>query len=100
MRNVWIVKPGEITNRGHGITVIDEVSELNQIMRKESQHQNGVQKTFIVQLYIDRPFLYHKRKFDIRHFLLITHVHGLMRAYWYKEGYIRTSSYEFDIEDF
>lgn len=34
MRNVWIVKPGEITNRGHGITVIDEVSELNQIMRK------------------------------------------------------------------
>lgn len=23
MRNVWIVKPGELTNRGNGITVID-----------------------------------------------------------------------------
>jgi hypothetical protein len=23
MRNIWIVKPGELTNRGHGITVID-----------------------------------------------------------------------------
>ena len=23
-----------------------------------------------------------------------------MRAYWYKEGYIRTTSYEFDIENF
>jgi hypothetical protein len=25
MRNIWIVKPGELTNRGNGITVIDEV---------------------------------------------------------------------------
>lgn len=25
MRNVWIVKPGQLTNRGNGITVIDEV---------------------------------------------------------------------------
>lgn len=24
-KNVWIVKPGEISNRGNGITVIDEV---------------------------------------------------------------------------
>jgi hypothetical protein len=23
--NIWIVKPGEVTNRGNGITVIDEV---------------------------------------------------------------------------
>jgi hypothetical protein len=23
MRNIWIVKPGENTNRGNGITVID-----------------------------------------------------------------------------
>jgi hypothetical protein len=32
--------------------------------------------------------------------MLITHIHGLMRAYWFKEGYIRTSSYEFDIHNF
>jgi hypothetical protein len=25
MRNIWIVKPGELTNRGNGITVIDEI---------------------------------------------------------------------------
>lgn len=25
VRNIWIVKPGELTNRGNGITVIDEV---------------------------------------------------------------------------
>ena len=100
MRNVWIVKPGELTNRGNGITVIDEVYELNHIMKREAQHENGLEKTFILQLYIDQPMLYQKRKFDIRHFMLVTHINGLMRAYWYREGYLRTSSYEFDILNF
>lgn len=34
MRNVWIVKPGQLTNRGHGITVIDEIYELNSIIKR------------------------------------------------------------------
>jgi len=33
MRNIWIVKPGELTNRGNGITVIDEVYELDAIIK-------------------------------------------------------------------
>ena len=53
-----------------------------------------------MQLYLDRPMLYQKRKFDIRHYILITHINGLMRAYWFHEGYLRTSSFEFDIENF
>lgn len=28
---------------------------------------------------------------------MISRLHGVMRAYWFGEGYIRTSSYEFDI---
>ncbi len=39
--------------------------------------------------------LYYKRKFDIRHYMLITCVNGIFKAYWYEEGYIRTSSSEF-----
>jgi hypothetical protein len=27
-RNIWIVKPGEISNRGNGITVCDELIEI------------------------------------------------------------------------
>ena len=27
-------------------------------------------------------------------------MYGVMRAYWYLDGYIRTSSYEFDIDNF
>jgi tubulin polyglutamylase TTLL1/tubulin monoglycylase TTLL3/8 len=43
--------------------------------------------------------LYKNRKFDIRHYMMLSRLHGRMRAYWYSEGYIRTSSEEFDIEE-
>lgn len=52
-------------------------------------------RTYIIQEYISHPLLYKKRKFDIRCFMLVTSVGGLMRGYWYTEGYIRTSSREF-----
>lgn len=51
-------------------------------------------------MYIDRPMLYNNRKFDIRHYMLITNIYGVTRAYWYAQGYIRTSSYEFNINNF
>ena len=31
--------------------------------------------------------------------MMISRLHGMMRAYWFGEGYIRTSSYAYDIED-
>jgi len=43
--------------------------------------------------------LYNKRKFDIRCFFLITQINNVMRAYWYEEGYLRTSCEEFDLKD-
>lgn len=53
-----------------------------------------------MQLYLDRPLLYNRRKFDLRHYMLITNLFGVTRGYWYSEGYVRTSSYEFDIFNF
>lgn len=82
-RNIWIVKPGEISNRGNGITVIDELYELNKILKSKDKHPNGNDKTYIVQAYLDRPLLYHRRKFDLRHYMLITTLYGRMKAYWY-----------------
>ena len=31
--------------------------------------------------------------------MIITRLHGLMRAYWYGEGYVRTASCGFDLDD-
>ena len=38
------------------------------------------------------PFLYYKRKFDIRCYVVVTSVNDIIKGYWYEEGYIRTSS--------
>ncbi|CAD8212586.1 unnamed protein product [Paramecium octaurelia] len=91
--NLWIIKPGELTNRGNGITVCNDLNEINKIISEEIQE--GRQRTYIVQQYIDNPFLYNKRKFDIRCYMLLTSQNGIFKGYWYQEGYIRTSSKEF-----
>lgn len=49
----------------------------------------------ILQKYIDNPLLYQRRKFDIRCFSLVTSVNGIIKAYFYRDGYIRTSSKEY-----
>lgn len=43
--------------------------------------------------------LYNKRKFDIRCFILYTSQNGIDKAYWYEEGYIRTSSQIFNTKN-
>ena len=42
--------------------------------------------------------LFKNRKFDIRHYLLLTCFNGIFKAYWYPEGYIRTSSSTFTLK--
>lgn len=99
IKNIWIIKPGENTNRGHGIRVASEISEIEQILNSGEKHVNGSHKTYIVQQYMDRPLLYNKRKFDIRCYMLITSINGYMKGYWYPDGYIRTCSKEFNLKN-
>ena len=94
---VWIVKPGENSNRGKGITVHSEWEGLRRWVAGEIGGENNPRKTLIVQKYISRPLLYHRRKFDIRCYILITTVNGRLKGYWYNDGYIRTSSEEYEI---
>ena len=69
------------------------------LIKKREKHNNGQVKTYIIQSYINKPFLYNGRKFDIRHYMLLTSVNGSIKAYWYKEGYLRTSSEKYDLDD-
>ena len=34
-KNIWIVKPGEETNRGYGITVCETMKEIEEIITKK-----------------------------------------------------------------
>jgi len=86
---MWIIKPGENSNRGCGIWVSKKIENIKKYIEKE--HQKHPEKTFIVQKYIN-PFLFHRRKFDIRCFALVTATPSIT-AYFYPTGYIRTSSF-------
>ena len=79
---VWILKPGEHSNRGHGISLV-LAKEIYPRIQKCRNHANGSPKTYIIQKYIERPLLYKGRKFDIRHFMIITCLHGQLRAYFH-----------------
>lgn len=89
---IWIIKPGENSNRGDGICL----AKTSDVLMKINQ---GQRQTYVIQSYIEKPLLYNGRKFDIRHFILISSINGNIKAYWYKEGYIRTSSQFFGLEN-
>ncbi|KRX00299.1 hypothetical protein PPERSA_10798 [Pseudocohnilembus persalinus] len=98
LRNIWIIKPGETTNQGHGITVHQELANIESIIKNQSTFK-GKPRTWIIQQYIDNPLLFNKRKFDIRCYMLITSVNGILKGYWYEDGYLRTSCKEFSLKN-
>ena len=49
--------------------------------------------TFVIQKYIERPLLFYERKFDLRVFVLYTHLHDL---FVFTEAYVRLSSLPYD----
>ena len=94
-KTTWIIKPGENSNRGNGIIICDSLSQIQSELKNNPYPETG-EHTFIIQKYIDKPFLVHKRKFDIRLYTLVTSINGILQCYFYQEGYIRTSSKDYN----
>ena len=94
-KNVWIIKPGENTNRGNGISVEKSFGEIKSLIKYGASDRH----TYIIQKYIEKPLLINKRKFDIRVFALMTSVNGYIKGYYYEDGYLRTSCKEFTLKN-
>ena len=90
---MWIIKPGENTNRGTGIQVSRDINHIKSIVNQSQVY--GKKRSYIVQKYIEKPFLYKNRKFDIRTYSLTTTTNGNLQGYWYSDGYLRTCSREY-----
>lgn len=101
----WIIKPGEDANRGHGIKVLNSLDRIKHTIASDFVSGPKQYRTVIIQRYIERPFLVHRRKFDIRVFAVLTYIsnfergEGTLRGWFYEEGYIRTSCKEFSLND-
>ena len=94
-RNIWIIKPGENSNRGNGIKVESELSKIKSL----THTYTASDRTMILQKYIDNPLLYQRRKFDVRCFSLVTCINGVIKGYFYRDGYMRTASREYSLHN-
>ena len=72
---------------------------MEDIKNRITKIKNNKNKSLIVQQYITNPLLYHGRKFDIRTYMLVSVNNQKIRGYWYQDGYVRTSSYLWSLED-
>ena len=123
-KNLWILKPTGF-NRGRGVSVVDSLKKFDSLMALYSNDPSAVLigkgfigpkkqiididpslktthldacnvRSFVIQKYIERPLLIYQRKFDIRTWVLVTHE---MKLFFFKEGYLRTSSDVFSMDE-
>lgn len=80
-KNLWIVKPGENTNRGCGIQVSKDLDHIKGLI--QNTNVNGNRRSYIIQKYIEKPLLYKNRKFDIRCFTMMCTINGNLQGYYY-----------------
>ena len=90
--NMWLLKPTNL-NRGRDIHIFQSLAELKRLLLEYNKQKSY---SFVLQKYIEAPLLIHDRKFDIRVWVLVTHE---MNCYLFKEGYIRTSSSKFILDE-
>ncbi|CAK0831885.1 unnamed protein product, partial [Prorocentrum cordatum] len=90
---VWLVKPGEWSNRGAGIRIYRTLGEI-------AARVDAKERVWAVQKYIERPLLIHKRKFDIRAYCLVTQEPGggAWRAYCFRDAYLRLTSVKYTLK--
>ena len=93
--NPLIIKPGQFSNRGIGISMAFNVSDTMRLC-KETLEKRKNTCSVIVQEYIAKPLLFKNRKFDVRCYATVIKLFDRITYFWYNRGYARTSSYEYD----
>ncbi len=93
--NPLIIKPGQFSNRGIGISMAFNMTEAINLC-KETIEKRKSSCSVIVQEYISKPLLFKQRKFDVRCYALVVRLFDRISYYWYSQGYARTSSYVYD----
>ncbi|XP_076629900.1 putative tubulin polyglutamylase TTLL9 [Colletes latitarsis] len=95
----WIVKPAG-RSQGKGIFLIKKLKDLAEWRTKGLffQQMEPPAETFIVQKYVENPYLLAGRKFDLRIYALVTSFHPT-KAWLAREGFARLSAELFDLEN-
>ena len=118
--NYWIIKPnnlyqGKLISMSNDINSIEKtvhnlficgslgekkqlpsVSSSDASPKTNRRNNRHIPDSVIIQKYLDRPLLYHKRKFDIRCYVLID---CDFNVFYCREGHLKASSKEYDLDN-
>ncbi|KAM3132397.1 hypothetical protein pb186bvf_015497 [Paramecium bursaria] len=95
-QELWIVK--QVDHVCQNSKICASSQQVTDYIISQFQIPNKNQQQFIIQKYI-KSSLYYKRKFDIRCFILVSQINSVIKLYFYKEGYGRTTGYDFIMND-
>ncbi|KAG4092404.1 TTL-domain-containing protein [Neocallimastix lanati (nom. inval.)] len=99
--SIWIMKPVGRA-QGKGIFLINKISQINQwkkdprLTRSNSESQDQVE-TYIIQRYIENPYLIGGKKFDIRIYALVLS-YSPLTVYIHRNGFCRFSNSNFTMD--
>ncbi|XP_077370786.1 putative tubulin polyglutamylase TTLL9 [Festucalex cinctus] len=98
--STWIMKPAA-KSQGAGIFLFKKLKDIvdwrkHDSTRSEEQKDATQVESYVVQRYIENPYLLGGRKFDLRVYVMVTSYFPL-KAWLYREGFARLSSTRFTL---
>lgn len=97
---VWIMKP-IAKSQGKGIFLFKKLKDITDWKKGEYQREpdpnKEIPETYVVQRYIENPYLIGGRKFDIRVYVLVTSYIPL-KVWLYRGGFARFSNTRFSLD--
>ncbi|XP_059153430.1 probable tubulin polyglutamylase TTLL9 [Physella acuta] len=99
---IWIMKPAA-KSQGRGIFLFRKLKDITDWKKGEYQPladpnvPKDIPETYVVQRYIDNPYLIGGRKFDIRIYVLVLSFNP-MKVWLYRGGFARFSNSRFSLD--